>query len=219
MKTSTTLERLRAEVLSGAAGDGRLPTERELAIRLGVSRGTLRTALAHLERDGAIWRGVGRGTYVRGYEPPAASGSGFVLDTTNPTEVMEARLVLEPELAAAAALKATPVAITELEESIARGRRAQNVADFERCDSGFHRALARAVNNSLLLGLFDALNAARDGKLWGRLKAASLTAERMASYCEQHQAIVDALRDRDRVAAAQAMRTHLKTVQANLLAS
>jgi GntR family uxuAB operon transcriptional repressor len=220
MKIATALEQIRGEVMGAAvAADGRLPTERELAARLGVSRGTLRQALAQLEKDGSIWRGVGRGTYVRGHEPEATSRSGLVLDTTNPTQVMEARLVFEPELAAVAALKATPAEIAALEESVARGRRAQQVSEFERCDSQFHRALAAAADNMLLLGLFDALNAARDGTLWGRLKEASLTPERMVCYCDQHQAIVDALRDRDRTAASHAMRAHLRTVQANLLAS
>lgn len=218
---TTTLERLRNDVISAAAAaEGRLPTERELAVSFGVSRGTLRQALAQLEKDGLIWRGIGRGTYVRGHEPRSSGAkTDFVLDTTNPTEVMEARLVLEPELAAAAALKASPAEIAALEHSIARARQARDAAEFERQDSQFHRRLVMAVHNSLLLGLFDALNVARDGELWGRLKAASLTHERIASYCDQHKAVVDALHDRDRAAASNAMRAHLKSVRANLLGS
>nr|WP_269751246.1 FCD domain-containing protein [Acuticoccus mangrovi] len=130
---------------------------------------------------------------------------------------MEARLVLEPQLAGMAALNATPAEIAALEGSIAAARRATGVLEFESLDSAFHRTLAGSVGNTLLLGLFDALNAARDGELWGRLKAASLTAQRMQDYCDHHQAIVDALRARDRVAAVEAMRTHLLAVRANLL--
>ena len=100
---------------------------------------------------------------------------------------------------------------------LASGRGAKTVAQFEKCDSGFHRQIARAVGNSLLLGLFDALNAARDGALWGKLKAQSLTPELMQRYCDQHLAVVDALRHRDRLAAASAMKDHLHDVRKNLL--
>ena len=218
MKLETTIERLRREVSSGVLSDGgRLPAERELASRLGVSRGTLRRALADLEDRGIIWRGVGRGTYLRGHEPQKTTPAGIVLDTTNPTEVMEARLALEPELAAVAALRATPAEIMELEILVDRGRSACSVGAFEGCDSQFHRGVARTTGNSLLLGLFDALNAARDGDLWGRLKARSLTPGLIAHYSDEHRDVVDALRDRDREGAAIAMRSHLRSVRQNLL--
>lgn len=217
MKLDETVDHLRATVRTAAAGDGRLPTERDLAHRIGASRGTLRKALERLEREGAIWRGVGRGTFVCGREPGPSARGGFVLDTTNPSEVMEARLALEPALAAAAVLKATPAQIAAMHDGVDRMRRAASPAEFEVCDSRFHRALAESLGNRLLLGVFDAMNAARDGALWGRLKAASLTPERMARYCDEHAAIVEALRERDRSGAESAMRAHLQTVRATLL--
>lgn len=217
MTERSTLERLREALAAGADPAGRLPPERELAVRLGTSRGTLRRALATLEEEGLIWRGVGRGTFLREHRPERAGQGGMVLDTTNPMEVMEARLVLEPELSGLAALKATPVQLAELDEVIGRSREAGSVESFERLDSAFHRGVARTSGNRLLLGLFDALNAARSGRLWGQLKARSLTAERMAGYCDQHATVLRAMAERDRRAATEAMRAHLQTVRQNFL--
>lgn len=212
------LRRMREAVLRDAARrGGQLPTERALAEALGASRGTVRKALARLEADGLIWRGVGRGTYLKGHEPVAPPGAGLVTSATNPAEVMETRLVLEPEIAALAVAKATPLQIERLEAIVREGRGARDAAAFERADSAFHEGLARAVGNEMLLGLFLAVNAARAGRLWGRLKAASVTPERIAAYSDQHAAVLGALRERDREGAAGAMRDHLQTVRLNLL--
>jgi DNA-binding FadR family transcriptional regulator len=220
MKVDDVLKRLRQDVIRGDGGvDGRIPAERQLAARLGVSRGTLRRALAALEEEGVIWRGVGCGTFVRDRTSGCASDAGMVLDTTNPIEVMEARLVLEPELAGLAALKATLAHLDELDDAVRRGRKADGIETFERSDSAFHRVIARLSGNSLLLNMFDALNAARSGRLWGQLKARSLNSRLMAHYCDQHAAVVRAMRDRDRTGAAHAMRIHLQAVRQNFLES
>ena len=209
------MDRLRAEVLTEARKEGgRLPSERALAARLGISRGTLRTAMDRLEAEGAVWRGVGSGTFLRGHQPRQ---NNLVVETTSPLEIMQARSALEPGIAALAALTASRADLARLDRCLAQCREAQTTAEFEDCDSRFHRILAQAADNALLLGLFDALNAAREWELWGKLKSASLNPERMALYCEQHAAIVAAMRNRDRRSAASAMAAHLQTVERNLL--
>lgn len=209
------MQRLRAEVLTEARkAGGRLPSERALAARLGVSRGTLRTAMDRLEAEGAVWRGVGSGTYLRGHQPRQTS---LVVDTTSPLEIMQARSALEPGIAAIAALSASRVDLARLDDCLAESRDARTMGAFEECDSRFHRIIAQAADNALLLALFDALNAAREWELWGELKSASLNPDRMALYCEQHAAVVAAMRNRDRRSAANAMAVHLQTVERNLL--
>jgi DNA-binding FadR family transcriptional regulator len=218
MHEDSLVERLRQAVEDGAlAPEGRLPAERDLARRLAVSRRSLRMALAALEKEGVIWRGVGQGTFVSERRPRAVQRVPPTMQLTNPTEVMEARLALEPRLAALAALRATPAEIAEMRACVGRGAAASGLADFERWDSRLHRLVARAVHNELLLALFDTVNAARDDKLWGRLKAASLTPERIAAYSEEHGRIVAAVAERDTDRAADAMTTHLTTVQRHLL--
>ena len=87
--------------------DKPLPPERELASEFGVSRRSIRRALAVLEAEGQVWRRQGKGTYV-GPTPPSAAFTLTQLSArTNFSEVMEARLHLEPNLAALAAQRAS----------------------------------------------------------------------------------------------------------------
>ena len=98
---------LRQMINSGRMARGsRLPPERELALRCGVGRSALRKALARLEAEGVVWRHVGRGTFLGG--PPDPTTSQFSsLSSAGPKDVMEARLMFEPVIAAAAARSAT----------------------------------------------------------------------------------------------------------------
>ncbi len=218
--SSTALDSLRDLIRETCAPRDRLPPERELAGTLGISRGALRQALAQLEAEGVIWRHVGRGTFVG--RRPLGSGSGeggalFSPDTTNPQEVMEARLILEPRLCALAAHRATPAQIARMEACLRNGASAEDVASFERWDGALHRSLAEAAGNGLLSEVYQAIDGVRDQELWGRLKKKSATEARRRQYVEQHEAVVGAIRDRDAEAAERHMRTHLITVCHNML--
>src|SRR5262245_4387685 len=95
-----TLSRLRRLIDDGAAAsDGRIPPERELASELGIGRRSLRRALGVLENEGRISRQQGRGTFVREPGEPIGLPIDRVLEHTNPLEVMEVRLALEPLVA------------------------------------------------------------------------------------------------------------------------
>ena len=107
-ETQGVLTQLRAYLAhAGGLAGARLPPERQLAEELGVSRGTLRHALADLEAEGLIWRHVGRGTFIGNRPVDTVQDLSEVTRRTNPAGVMEARLSLEPELARLAALHAT----------------------------------------------------------------------------------------------------------------
>ena len=87
--------------------DRRLPSERALAEQLGVGRRILRRALEVLEAEGHLWRHQGKGTFI-GPRPLRGEVSLVELSSrTNPLEVMEARLEIEPGLARLAALRAS----------------------------------------------------------------------------------------------------------------
>ncbi|WP_029572507.1 FadR/GntR family transcriptional regulator, partial [Pseudomonas syringae] len=101
------LDALRQIVAQHAAFPQRaLPTERDLAADFGVSRRAVRRALSVLEAEGQVWRRQGKGTFVGPTPPSAAMSFARLSGRTNFTEVMEARLHLEPALASLAAVRA-----------------------------------------------------------------------------------------------------------------
>src|SRR5947207_7358051 len=102
---------------------GRLPAEREMASSLKVSRGSLRQVLKMLEIMGVVSQRVGDGTYLNAAAPSMfAEPMKFLilLDGISFEELMDARLIVEPELAARAASRASPNEIDELGCSLAQ---------------------------------------------------------------------------------------------------
>jgi len=197
----------------------RLPPERRLVEMLGLNRPALRKALAVLEAEGQIWRHVGKGTFV-GARPVSSLGDiGAIARRTNPGEVMRTRILIEPEVAALAALTATPDDVAEMRLCIQRSRLAATWRQYEAWDNRLHRAIGEAAQNHLLLCLLDTLNAVRRTVTWGRLRANRDRPTADHHSFGEHEAIVDAIEDRDRHRAREAMRTHLVNVERNLLAS
>jgi len=205
------------------AGDyplnSRLPPERTLCERMGVTRAALRKALATLEAEGHIWRHVGKGTFVG--SPPVGSPADLaaVTSRTNPSEVMQARLMLEPELARLAALNATSTDVEDMRQCIRRTRSAKEWRTYEMWDNRLHRAIARAGGNSCTLALFDMLNGIRRAVTWGRLRSYELGSGRAHHSFAEHDALVDAIEQRDTELAAGLMRDHLRAVRRDLTQS
>jgi len=210
-KSETTLTRLRAMVGDDGAG-GRLPPERVLSARLGVGRRTVRRALDVLEGEGRVRRRQGQGTFV------AADGAGGLgLDGiaahTNPIEDIEVRLAIEPLIARLAAIRASRADIERLGQLCEATRAARNAADYERADAAFHRRLAEAARNVLLLTVFEAVSALRRDPSWQRLGENGRCFKRQATYSSHHREIVAAVAARDGDRAQAAMFHHLADVQ------
>jgi DNA-binding FadR family transcriptional regulator len=218
MEAGPVVDRVRELIANGReSGElragSRLPTERALAETMAVSRSAVRQALSALEREGVITRHVGRGTFLAD-----AAGNGVPLDLmTSPAEIMDTRLMIEPEVAAHAARNATSADLEQIAKCMHRGNACEAYLDFEAWDSAFHRAIAASVHNRLLMQVFDTMNAARDLPVWGKSKLRAATADRRRGYEEQHAAIVAALEDRDPNLARRTMHAHLESVRANLL--
>jgi len=203
------------EVRERQLGPGaRLPTERDLAERSGASRTAVRRALANLEAQGRIIRHVGRGTFVG----PARSepAAPLQVQATSPAEIMAVRLLIEPQTMPLVATAANRDDFVEMERCLRGGEAHQEHEEFERWDAAFHRALAAATHNALLVQICDTINGARHQPLWGRLKKRNYTQERRQDYLRDHRDIYEALLDRDGAAAQAHMRAHILRVQANL---
>lgn len=212
------VQRLRELLQSGHyLKEGRLPPERELSVELGISRTALRKALSVLEAENLIWRHVGRGTFVGSRTMGKHAARFLAAEITNPAEIMEVRMVFEPKMAAIAALRATPGNLEQMTNALVKSEAATDPLSFEVWDGALHLTIAASTGNSLLISFFDAINSLREDKLWGRLKEASFNRSRHQSYCRQHRKLVVAIMDRDAVTAEQVMRTHLESVQKNLL--
>ena len=192
----------------------KLPTERALVEQLSAPRSAVRRALEVLEHEGLITRHVGRGTFLT--EEASRKVDGAPADTS-PAEIMQVRLLLEPQVATLAARVATQADLDRITSCLDAGGACDDFEGFEAWDARLHRAVAEAAHNGLLMNMFDLLNSARALPVWGTLKRRTSSPERRRCYHREHTAIVDALRDRDPDDAGAAMRQHLQNVSDNLL--
>ncbi len=211
------------EYILGGLADGRLkpgerlPTEREFSQRFGRPRGTVRKTLAILEAEGWLRRSVGRGTFLSARASGAGAAIGLVAPDTSPAALMEARLVLEPQLADLVVRNATAADMREIEECLERSRTAGTLDEFERWDGALHLAIVRATHNDFLVRVMELMNRARQTSEWGQLKAHTLTGARRQVSTAEHTAIVEALRQRDVALARTRILEHLVGVRRNLL--
>ena len=195
----------------------RLPPERELIERLGMSRTMLRRALEALEREGAIWRHVGKGTFVASDGAPGGVGGLAELSRQlTPVRMMQARMCIEPAIAREAAINASGEAIIRMKLAKDRAAAAPNWADYETHDDLFHRSIAEAADNILLLALFDQLNQVRRAVAWGNVERKTERPSREHTSFAEHDEITTAIEGRDAGAAQDAMRRHLGSVSARL---
>lgn len=213
--SSLALERLR-QVLRDipATGDSRLPTERQLAESLGISRRSVRRALEVLEAEGLVWRRQGAGTFAGPRPDTLTEHEGL---EANFSEVMEVRLRLEPQLAQLAALRASPGAIARMRDLIVRLEDSDDADGRELWDSALHREIARAAGNRFFLMIFDSMDRARHDEAWRALRERARNRANLAQTMRQHRDIVDAIAAHDPVRAGAAMRTHLMSVHDGIL--
>ncbi|MCS0583103.1 FadR family transcriptional regulator [Massilia pinisoli] len=187
----------------------RLPAERDLAAKLGVSRTSLREALIALELGGVVEVRGGSGVYV---SEQAAQKSARPAAGPGPFEVLAARRMVEVEVAALAAKNATPAAVDAILVAVEQMEQNQdNLGENESADRDFHLAIARAAGNSALVGVIEYLWNQR-GSLWHKLTEHFQTEELRQQTLLDHRAILTAIASQDVAGARTAMRAHLDRV-------
>jgi GntR family transcriptional regulator, transcriptional repressor for pyruvate dehydrogenase complex len=201
---SELVETLRGMLAMGAS----LPAERALAGQLNVNRYRLRQALEVLRAGGEI-----EATPPRRRPGRARQGGEAMVRSTNPVEVIEMRLALEPALARLAALRASPFEITRIE----RAATTPAGADAGAADLTFHTLVAAGARNTLA-GDFYALlrQVGRDARLRVGNNAPSCPT-RLQQRDAEHRVIAQAIAARDPDQAEAAMREHLGTVQRTIM--
>jgi DNA-binding FadR family transcriptional regulator len=181
----------------------RLPPERQLAERLGVSRSTLRGALQSLAEQGVVTGRQGSGWTVQPSRGVVAANLAvyFSLEDVSFDELFAARRAVEPPIAAGAALHRSDAQVMALQQSIDAMRATSDPAAYLAADSDFHAMLASASENVLVAPVFSLLQDVRE-RLSGQDSVIS------ASHGE-HQRILDAVRRQDAEGAQQAMLDHI----------
>ena len=205
-------KRLRRQVET-LGPQARLEPERALAERLGCSRDTLRRSLQALENDGLIWRHVGQGTFT-GPRPAAEPIRPAVLfELATPADLMNARLVIEPAMAAEAAAPASASDIAALRTLATQTRDARDWRTYEAADNAFHRAIATATSNHLLMAILGLLSMVRDRAPWQRQHGRAFGHGPHWEYSlrqgDLHLSLVDAIAAGDGPRAHAVMREHL----------
>lgn len=222
--SETVMQQLQTLISSGRYQPGdRLPTEKALAEALGVSRMSIREALSGLAAAGLIEIRHGEGSFVKRVEitdylsPITASALGF---PHTALALLEVRSILEAGAAELAALRATAEDHAELAAAAADYR-----AQTERGETGidgdlrFHRAIARAAGNPVLTELMNRIQDLMEQGMAYTLGQNLKTPERSQQVAAEHDAIAEAIRGGDPVAARAAMIRHLTGVRNKLLRS
>ena len=206
-------DRIRVLMLDGTFPPGEpLPSERHLAERFGVSRGSIRDALRTLETIGLLETRHGQGTFphelsVDRLVAPLASVMAYRSDLQD--ELLDVRRMFEPAVARAAALRATEEDLADLQRILETQRqklKAGQSAIAE--DTAFHAILARATRNRVVMSIMATLN-----DLLVESRTQSLRQKgRPARSIDGHEAVVAALRRRDVEGASQAMYNHIDQI-------
>jgi GntR family uxuAB operon transcriptional repressor len=207
------------EEKSGEPG-WRLPSERELADELGVSRPSVREAVIALEMRGIVEVHGRAGIVVL---PAATNLINF--DTINtdvgagPFEILEARKAVEASAAAMAAARATSYDFMQLEETIAAMQDASVVEEgHDPADRDFHRAIAGMTGNAIIVSMVDALWTQQESsRMWKAIHQRIYKAEISPLWIGQHFGILSALKARNSDAAYKAMWHHISSVASELL--
>lgn len=190
----------------------RIPPERELGQQLGVGRASLREALKALEIMGMIETRLGDGTYVCERSEFLSKPLLWAITSSAESEfheLLEARKVIEMELAGLAAERATADDLKQIGVHLDGMEGSTGVpTDFLQFDIAFHLAVAEAAHNSILVNALHLIRNLLQGWISGAFKVEGVAQRAL----EQHKSIFLAIAKRNRPAARTAMETHLDEI-------
>jgi GntR family transcriptional repressor for pyruvate dehydrogenase complex len=205
--------RIRDLIADGELSPGQpLPSERKLAEQFKVGRAVIREAIRQLEVSGLVESRHGGGNYVREITvehlvAPIASVLNGMSHLRE--ELMDARLFFEPQIARAAAARATPEDLRRLEDIISRQEVSTvNGESGAEEDAKFHDLLARATHNTVVERVMEVI----DNLLEDSRARYFRSVERSETSLEGNRRILEAVRRHDQEAAQKAMVDHLEDI-------
>lgn len=205
------IERLRELITDrGLRAGDKLPAERELAERLGVSRASIKQAVVVLEVQGLVEVRHGGGTYLRREQAESESVEELVERRQRLPEVLDAREGLETKLAELAAQRRTADDLAEIEAAVAGMREQVEAGELaEDGDRRFHAAITAAAHSGLLAEFMRTI----DAEITESRRESLRQPDRPPKSLAQHDRIAAAIRAGDPGGARAAMRRHLETVR------
>jgi GntR family transcriptional repressor for pyruvate dehydrogenase complex len=209
------VQQIEESILKGTLKEGdQLPAERELALQFGVSRTAVREAIKALHEKGFVDAYPGRGTFIaNGNSNSMRQSLDRILKSGTPdgaAHLVEIREILEPEIAALAAVRADDQDLATMREAVSVMDNARRDADaFIEADLDFHLSLAEAAANPFVLSLIDSIvGLLREQRM--RIFYVEGGPERGQVH---HKRILDAMEQRDSRGAREAMQAHLRQVR------
>jgi GntR family transcriptional repressor for pyruvate dehydrogenase complex len=212
-------EQIRSLIVEGPLRPGdRLPSERELVVKLAVSRTSIREALRSLEIRGLLEVRPGEGAFVRELPLEAVIDplASVLHNRRSLLELLEVRRILEPGITSLAAQRAQPGDIDEMRLILAEfEQRLDNrrYDDAVKSILSFHRVITRATGNSLIQRLMDTIS----GLLSESMRETLRIPGRPGRSLKSHQQILAAIKSKDPVAAREVMLSHLQGLEDAIL--
>lgn len=203
---------IRDAILNGSFQVGeKLPSEKEFCELFGVSRVPVREALSALELNGLVESVHGAGVYVKQVN---ALTNDWIQDT-DPQDIIQVRMLMEPEVARAAARNISEAERRQLKEIMLRFQAEADADKYsEETDRDFHMCVASASGNHMYLVMCEMVWKAMEQKMWTLIRSRTVTCEknRKRNY-EEHMQIARAICDRDPDLAYESMKTHMKNLE------
>jgi GntR family transcriptional repressor for pyruvate dehydrogenase complex len=213
--TADICRKMVSQLIRGTWAEGeKIPAERELCLKLGVGRASLREALKALEIMGMIETRLGDGTYVCKRSEFFSRPLLWAIASSSEAEareLIEARTLIEVELAGLAADHATPDNLEELEAHLSQMvKTRKNPEEFVQADINFHLAIGRAASNGILMNALQLIRNLMQQWILGAVVVEGVPEK----ACAQHRRMLTAIRNKDGIAARKEMGKHLKDMSA-----
>lgn len=210
------IEQIRDMIIDGTLKKGdKLPTERNLAEQLGVSRASVREALRALEIMGLVESRQGDGNFIRQsfesslYEPISLM---FMLEESKPKDILELRRMIEIEAASLAAVNMTDEQIKDLKNLVDNMKTSENEDENVQFDIQFHYKIAEASGNFLVVNILNVISNIMDKFIKNARSMIISNEENWKNLNEQHENIYNAIYAHDPNAASLAMRKHFELI-------
>ncbi|MFF0742489.1 FadR/GntR family transcriptional regulator [Streptomyces sp. NPDC004111] len=212
--THRAIEAIKSMITGGQLTSGqRLPTERDLAVRLGISRSSMREAIRALTVLGILESRHGSGVYVTNLEAVDLLDTFGVVAEISPTsrllEFLEVRRILESSAAALAAARIDEDQLADLRTRLEAMNGTDDPEEFLAADMAFHRTVTQAAGNEALAAIVEGLSSRT---FRARVRRGHQEVGAFVQSREEHRRIYDALAARDPEAARSAAAAHVGAV-------